>query len=116
MSDENNDDHKKFELGNYSGVNGTTGIGYGNNGKIEISNIQNCILRCTHQMLKLQGKDHGNGGFNSGPVYESCAIYLANNTVKFPTDQNLILLMKSKNLTFRFGAFLLFFSFFLFFF
>ena len=66
--------------------------------KIEISNIQNCShSRCRPAtVIKVQGKDHSSN-LKSGPVYGSYAIYLANNTTKFPTDQKLTLQMKSKS-------------------
>lgn len=98
MSNKNSDDQKTCGLGNNYRVNGKTGIKENNSGKMEISNIQNCSLRCTFEQLKVQGKDHAKS-FNNGPVYGSYAIYLANNTTKFPTDQKLTLLMKSKTLT-----------------
>ena len=65
--------------------------------KIKISNIQNCSRCRPATVIKLQGKDHSST-LKSGPVYGSYAIYLANNTKKFPTDQKLTLQVKRNNL------------------
>ena len=96
LSDEDSDDDKTYGLGTYLSIDWINKIEmypY----KIEISNIQNCSTFCPATVITIQGKDHSYA-LNSGPVYGSYAIYLANNTMIFPTDQELTLQMKSKNL------------------
>ena len=68
--------------------------------KIEITNIQDCPPpACAADKQKVQGTNHG-PIYNSGPVYGNYAIYVSNSTANFPTDQNLGLVMKSKNINF----------------
>ena len=96
LSDKDSDDDKTHGLGTHLSIdwiNKTEMYPY----KIEISNIQNCSSCRPATVITVQGKDHSYT-LNSGPVYGSYAIYLANNTMIFPTDQELTLQMKSKNL------------------
>ena len=66
------------------------------NYKLEISNFQDCPRPlCARGKLKVQGKNHGKF-FKSGPVYGNYAIYVSNSTAKFPTNQNLALVIKGK--------------------
>ena len=98
LSEENIDDHNTQGLGCHFYTNGKKGISLFDSDRIEISNIQNCPFpSCPLGDFKVQGKDHG-WKYNSGPVYGNYAIYLANKTMKFPTDQKLTSIMKSKNL------------------
>ena len=71
--------------------------------RLEISNIQDCPSRkCPGVKLKVQGKNHGKV-FKSGPAYGNYAIYVSNSTAKFPTDQNLGLVIKGKKYDFPIG-------------
>ena len=70
------------------------------NYKLEISNIQDCpCSKCAVVKLKVQGKNHGKV-FKRGPAYGNYAIYVSNSTAKFPTDQNLGLVIKGKKYDF----------------
>ena len=96
LSDADSDDDKTHGLGTHLSmdwINKIENYPY----KIEISNIQNCSICHPASVITVQGKDHSDT-LNSGPVYGSYAIYLANNTMIFPTAQELTLQMKSKNL------------------
>ena len=69
--------------------------------KIEVSNIQNCSgSPCGPSQQKIQGKDHGDY-YESGVVYGNYAIYVSNSTTKFPYDQKLNLVMKSKKFSYK---------------
>ena len=68
--------------------------------EIEISNIQNCSSSpCKKFEQKIQGNDHGTY-YTSGVVYGNYAIYVSNSTTKFPSNQNLNIVMKGEKICF----------------
>ena len=58
--------------------------------KFEISNIQDCPFPSCRN-VKVQGTDHGSD-YKDGPVYGNYAIYLSNNTQRFPTCRRMLML------------------------
>ena len=96
LSPAGSNDENTHGLGNHLCFNRITGQPDSPNCACEISNIQNCPFPpCPTIKVIVQGRNHGIA-FKSGPVYGNYAIYVSKNTVRFPTNQVLALLMKSK--------------------
>ena len=103
LSARDENDYNSNGLGIHLALKGEKKIeGKHANYKLEISNIQNCLRSlCQRGKLKVQGKNHGKVvHLKSGPVYGNYAIYVSNSTAKFPTDQNLGLVIEGKKYDF----------------